>query len=182
MESSPYRKPSAGMPSATGWPCLFARLREFELPRLQKQPNPWRVIDRKRGVIDLSNEPCASHRRLTTILPVLSAWLRWMNSHAVPFHPLNHWEKFRLTRATVLAHRYATPAAVGRQGLTIHGTKVYSMARRSYISCRLALTGVSCVHVSEPAGTTERFVRAEFYRKAAKEEARKYFSLMPKRV
>ena len=163
---------------------LFAGLRRSELQQIHKQPDPWRVIDRKRGVIDLSNKPWVANRRIITILPVLSAWLDWMKAHDVPFFPRNHFEKFRLTRAAILAHRYATPAAAaeGRQGLTIDGTKVYAMARRSYISYRLALTGVSYAHVSEEAGTTEQLIRSEYYRKATKEEAQRYFSLKPNRV
>ena len=53
------------------------------------------------------------------------------------------------------------------------------MARRSYISYRLALTGVSYANVSDESGATERLLRSEYYRKVSKEEAERYFSLKP---
>ena len=56
------------------------------------------------------------------------------------------------------------------------------MARRSYISYRLALSDGSYARVSEEAGTAEQFVRSDFYRKSTKEEAQKYFSFKPNRV
>ncbi len=165
---------------------LFAGLRDCELQRLQKQPDPWQVIDLTRGLIDLTRAPFAyaSNRRTITLLPAALAWLRWMKARDIPFYPLNHWEKFRITRATVMASRYATPAAAaaGRQGLIIGEKKVYAMARRSYISYRLALTGVSYANISDESGTTERLLRSEYYRKASKEEAERYFSLKPNSV
>ena len=163
---------------------LFAGLRKRELEKIQRHPDPWRVIDLKCGVIDLSNEPWAAHRRIITILPVLSAWLGWMKAHDVPFLPPNHYEKFHVTRNAVLAHRGATPpsATEGRPDQTSDEKKVYSMARRSYISYRLALSDGSYARVSEEAGTAEQFVRSDFYRKSTKEEAQKYFSFKPNRV
>jgi len=80
-----------------------------------------------------------------------------MKVRGVPFYPLNHWEKFRVPGATV-------------------------MARRSYISYRIALSGASYAHVSDEAGTTGRLLRSEYYRKASKEDAERYFSLKPASV
>ena len=86
---------------------LFAGMRRHEIERLHTHPSPWKVIDLKRGIIDLTDEPCARNRREITILPVLRAWLSWIKAFEVPFYPPNHWEKFRLVRASVLGHRYA---------------------------------------------------------------------------
>ncbi len=87
---------------------LFAGVRDCELQRLQRQPDPWRVVDFRRGQIDLSRAPIAyaSNRRIIKLLPVTLTWLRWMKARGVPFHPLNHGQKFRVTRATVMASRY----------------------------------------------------------------------------
>jgi len=63
----------------------------------------------------------------------------------------------------------------------IVGKKVDALARRSKISYRLALTGASYAHVSDEAGATERLLRSEYYSKASKEDAEKYFSLKPTR-
>jgi len=163
---------------------LFAGIRKCELERIQKDPDPWRVIDLKRGLIDLSNVGWAAHRRIIKILPVLSAWLGWMKARDIPFLPTNHYEKFHITRNAVMAYRQATAPSdeEGSSGEASGGTKVYAMARRSYISYRLALTGASRARVSEDAGTTEQFVRSDFYRKVTKEEAKRYFSLKPNRV
>jgi len=54
--------------------------------------------------------------------------------------------------------------------------------RRSCISYRLALTGASYAHVSDEEGTTERLLRSEYYRKASKDDAERYFSLKPASV
>ena len=161
---------------------LFGGLREYELQRIQMRKNPWEVVDFKRGMIDLSDTPTACHRRLVSILPVLAAWLHWMKARDVPFHPPNHWEKFRTTRATVLAHRFPSAAKPRERRLSpqFQGKKVYSMARRSYVSYRLALTGSSFAHVAEGSGITERLLRSDFTRKVAREEAQEYFGLKPK--
>lgn len=165
---------------------LFAGLRDSELQRLQRQANPWQIVDLEHGVMDLTKAPFAyaSNRRLIKLLPVAISWLKWMKCRDIPFYPLNHWEKFRVTRATVLASRYASAAAAAasRSGFILNEKRVYAMARRSYISYRLALTGASYAHISDEAGATERLLRSEYYRKASKDEAERYFSLKPNRV
>ena len=47
---------------------------------------------------------------------------------------------------------------------------------------RLALTGASYAHVSDEAGATGRLLRSEYYRKASKEDAERYFSLIEARI
>ena len=56
------------------------------------------------------------------------------------------------------------------------------MARRSYISYRLALTGVSSAHISDESGTIERLLRSAYYRPASSAEAERSFSLKPNRI
>jgi hypothetical protein len=161
---------------------LFAGLRVDELRNIQKLPIPWSVIDFRKGVIDLRGTQTQQFARLVTIQPVLGSWLQWIKTKNVPFFPLNHWDKLRVTRATVLANRRALSGTGGsrRPAFSVPGRRVCSIARRSYISYRMALTGVSYAHVAEDSGTTENLLRTEYYRKATKEEAERYFSLTPK--
>lgn len=163
---------------------LFAGLRGHEIQRLNALPHPWDIIQLKRGVIDLSGTPVVSGRRVIPILPVLHAWLTWVRARRVPFYPSNHWEKFRMVRAIAIGHRYSNPAeaAAGRQGRSIQGKAVYAVARRSYVSYRLALDGASYVEISDEVGNSEQFLRTHFYRKASTAEAKRYFALTPAAV
>ncbi|MBA4135849.1 MAG: hypothetical protein C0518_00870 [Opitutus sp.] len=172
---------------------LFAGLRACELQRLQELADPWAAVDWKQGTLDLSSPRVAArpNRRKLKLVPCALAWLRWMKERNVPFFPANSWEKVGRMRARILAVRTASSAAgsvgTGLQkkahGLELNGQLVYGMARRSYLSYRLALeeggpTGSALV--ADEVGLTERLLRADYAGKAARAEALRYFALAPK--
>jgi hypothetical protein len=149
---------------------LFGGLRHCELSWLQSQRDPWQLFTTR---IDLTGLPTRLNRRVVDILPVLSAWLVWMKDHGVPFQPPNHFAKLRLTRAAVLAPRFNGPPP---------DTRVHAMARRTYVSYRLALTTSSYVRVADDTGVTERLLRSRFSLLVTRAEAEHYFSLRPSAV
>ena len=159
---------------------LFAGMRALEIMWLQERPDPWKLVDLRRGVIDLSGYEAVWQRRQIPILPVLRAWLDWIKAFKVPFCPPNHWNKFKALRISVLAHRLpGSTSAAEEKGAP---AKITAMARRSFIAYRLALAGASYVEISEQIGNKESFMRREFYQKASKPEGEIYFSLTPARV
>lgn len=160
---------------------LFAGLRTHEIKRLNALPDPWALIDLRRGVIDLSGSKIVSGRRVIPISVCLAAWLRWVRARGLRFMPSNPWPKFRRVRAIALAARYQDDnhATAGGHGRSIDGKKVYAMARRSYMSYRVALDGASYVELTDEVGTSEVFLRTKFYRKASRADALRYFALSP---
>lgn len=162
---------------------LFAGLRASELRRIQQQPAPWRVVDWDRETIDLAHAPFAygQNRRSVALVPSALEWLRWMQREGKPFYPVNYWEKFRQVRAQIMASRYPSELAAraAGHGREFQGMKVYAMARRSYVSYRLALEGVSYAHVSDQVGMSEHLLRSDYYRKASQAEAERYFQIRP---
>jgi hypothetical protein len=99
----------------------------------------------------------------------------------VPLYPPNHWQKFRLVQSLALAHRY--PDKTCETGKNAHSDKkAYAIARRSYISYRVALSGASFVNTVDEVGNSERFIRSDFYRKVSPDQAKEYFGLEPKRI
>jgi len=111
---------------------LFAGMRAREIMWLQEQPAPWKLVDRRRGVIDLSGYEAVWQRRRIPILPVLRAWLDWIKAFEVPFCPPNHWNKFKALRASVLPHR--CPGSISASQGKSAPAKITAMARRSFIA------------------------------------------------
>lgn len=163
---------------------LFAGLRACELKCLQELVDPWAVVDWKLGTIDLSAPRLAArqNRRKLTLVPCALAWLKWMKERNVPFFPSNSWEKVGRMRARILAGRTASITTAKAHGCELDGQLVYSMARRSYLSYRLALEEggpIGSALVADQVGLTERLLKADYSGKASRAEAIRYFALQP---
>lgn len=163
---------------------LFAGLRNTEIEWIHRHRTPWRIIDLRHRRINLSEFPTKTSRRVIPIPRALRSWLNWVRARQVPLYPPSFWERFRVVRAKVLGPRYASDdrEAAGHGGRNFEGKAVYAMARRSYMSYRVALAGASFREVSDEIGNTETFIRSHFYRKATPEDARRYFGLAPRVV
>jgi integrase len=157
---------------------LFAGLRTQEIRWLHDHRDPWSVIRKGTGVIDLRDQPPKSSPRIVPILPVLRPWLAWMRKRDVPFLPLDHWKVRRGLKLAVLTARFGSVAG-SRSGEQV---RFYNMARRTYISYRLALPGASYAEVSNDVGNSELILRKFYAQRASRAEAQRYFSLTPNRL
>jgi hypothetical protein len=162
---------------------LFAGLSRNELELWQRAEDPWRAIDMRCRLITLT-PPVAVAPRTIRMQPNLAAWLHWIRPRGVPFYPANHYDKYRITRALALGHRYknAAEAEAGKHGRRVEGRAAVGMARRSFISYRLALSGASFAEVADEVVRHEVHLKTRFYRKTTPEEAEKYFRLGPRAV
>lgn len=157
---------------------LFAGLRTGEVCRLQAHPDPWSLIHRDTGVIDLRDQPLKCGPRVVPILPVLHSWLDWIRDRGAPFLPPNFWKARRHLKREVLFDRFGT--SVGSR--THEAVPFHDMARRTYLAYRLALPGLSHADVSNDVGNSEANLRKFYARRASRGDARRYFSLTPDRV
>lgn len=158
---------------------LFAGLRTVEIKALQRLPNPWSVVLWGPGVLDLPATVTKTDSRLVPILPVLRVWLRWLQAHDRPFFPRNPWPKLRAIRQTALARRGA-PLPLGRSRLT--ELRSHNIARRTYISCRLALPAAGYAAVADAVGNSEEMIRHHYHRRVSARDARDYFALTPDQI
>jgi hypothetical protein len=165
---------------------LFAGLRDCELKGIQARADPWAVVDWKEGAIDLRDARfvSATNRRRIILVPCAIAWLTWMKERNLPFYPRNSWEKVGRMRARIMAARDFGPGQghVTRNGRQLGDKLVYSIGRRSYLSYRLALEDggpAGSAIVADHVGLTERLLKADYSGKASREEAERYFALMP---
>jgi hypothetical protein len=60
--------------------------------------------------------------------------------------------------------------------------RFYNIARRSFLSYRLALPGASYAEVSNEAGNNEAILRKYYRRKVTRQEAVQYFGLRSNKV
>ena len=147
---------------------LFGGIRSAEIRRLQAQPSPWTMLRLESGVIDIPAAISKNRPRIVPISPVLRAWLGEVQRYRFPIYPRN-WAK-KLRRLRRLLAREGRPGAFSP-----------NMARRSFISYRLALAGASYAEVAAAAGNSEPTIR-KFYRcLVSREAARQYFSLGPEK-
>lgn len=158
---------------------LFAGLRTEEIRWLHHHRDPWSLIRFNTGVVDLRDQPAKAGPRVVPILPALRAWLQWARKHDAPFLPLNHWKTRKRIKREVLAARFGSAVAGSR---FVEQPRFYNMARRSYISYRLALPGASYAVVSNDVGNSEHILRKFYVQRATRADAEHYFSLKPSRV
>ena len=153
---------------------LFAGLRTQEIRRLQEYPDPWSLVRMSSRVIDLPNEVAKVHSRRIPILPVLGAWLKWVRRRDVPFFPKNHYVKCRRLRNAVMQERCDPMTARHRE--TKPNVKApiwaFNVARRSYISYRLARPGANYAAISDEVGNSESVIRAHYARHVTAAAAR----------
>ena len=163
---------------------LFAGLRTEEIRRLQAEASPWSVVRLDSRVIDLPDHVTKTGARLVPILPVLQPWLAWVRKREIPFFPANHFLKCRRLREAVLAARSAPLEKHHRE--TRPGLRspiwAFNIARRSYISYRLATEEASYVELANEIGNSEAMIRKNYFRRVNGADARAFFSLTPDRV
>lgn len=145
---------------------LFGGIRHAEIRRLQAQPTPWTMIRLEAGVIDLPAAISKNRPRLVPISPVLRAWLEYLRRYRFPIYPRDCAKKMRRVRR--LLTQAGRPAA---------GSP--NMARRSFISYRLALPGANYATVAAEAGNSEPMIRNYYRCRVTREAAQEYFSLGP---
>ena len=163
---------------------LFAGLRTEEIRRLQAHPARWSLVRLRSLAIDLPDAVAKTHARIVPILPVLRPWLELVKEGGLPFFPASHYMKCRRLRNAVMedrcgpltAHHRATNPQV-RPPLW-----AFNIARRSYISYRLACAGANYAELSNEVGNSEAMIRQHYYRRVSGQAARAYFSLTPDRV
>lgn len=157
---------------------LFAGLRMHEIRQLHEHRDPWSLIQRATGVIDLRDQPTTFGPRLVPILPVLHPWLEWIREHNIPFLAPNYRKARRRLKREVLAGRFGTSVGSSEH----EAVPFHDMARRSYISYRLTQPGASYAEVSNDVGNSERNLRKFYALRASPDDARRYFSLTPDRM
>lgn len=160
---------------------MFSGLRAGEIRRIALHPSPWSLIRLDTGVIEVTSQLAKTRGRLVPIQPVLRQWVKWIKFRKAPLYPPNHRDRCRWVRA-ILADRLGEPleGELGSPGQK--DQRFFNIARRSYLSYRLALPGSSLTKVSEEAGNSEVILRRFYDRRATAAEARQYFALTPYRV
>lgn len=160
---------------------LFAGLRSTEIKRLHQHQDPWSLINLGTGVISIPRSLAKTRDKQIPIRPVLRQWLRWVRFRNYPLYPPNHRDKCRWVRAVVAHRRERTPedfpTGPGRKD-----HRYYNIARRSYLSYRLALPDASFADVANEAGNNEIVLRKYYQRRTTRREALQYFALFPRRV
>jgi hypothetical protein len=148
---------------------LFGGIRTTEIRRLQAQPSPWTMIRLEAGVIDIPAAVSKNRPRLVPVLPVLRGWLEYLRRYRFPLYPRDGERKLSRTRR--LLTRAGRAAAFSP-----------NLARRSFISYQLALSGASYAAVAAAAGNSEQTIR-QFYRcRVTREAAQQYFALGPDKI
>ncbi len=82
----------------------------------------------------------------------------------------------------IAAHRQENAAAFVPAGHAGRDPRYYNIARRSYLSHRLALPLASYADVAREGGHNEVVLRRYYERRVSAREAREYFALTPSRV
>lgn len=95
--------------------------------------------------------------------------------------PPNQREKCRWVRA-IAAHRQEKATAFVPAGNARRDPRFYNIARRSYLSHRLALPLASYADVAREGGHNEIVLRRYYGRRVSAREAWEYFALTPSRV
>ena len=102
----------------------------------------------------------------------------------LPFFPPSHYMKCRRLRNAVLEDRCGPLTA--RHRATNPQVRppiwAFNIARRSYISYRLACAGANYAELSNEVGNSEAMIRQHYFRHVSRQAARAYFSLTPDRV
>ncbi len=160
---------------------LFAGLRATEIKRIQQRPDPWSLINLDTGMIEITRQTAKTRARLIPIRPVLRQWLRWVRFRNYPLYPPGQRDKCRWVRVVIAHRREQTPEDFPNgPGQKDH--RFYNIARRSYLSYRLALPEASYAQVADEAGNNEWVLRKYYQRRATRKEALQYFGLTPRRV
>jgi integrase len=161
---------------------LFAGIRTHELRRLQAHPYRWSLV--RPTVIEIPHEISKMWGRRIPVMPVLKPWIEWMRKHDIPIFPIDHFRKTHQLKNLVLGPRINLLAekfsAMRPDDAPPHWT--YNIARRSFISYRMALAGASYASLSHEVGNTETVIRNYYYRHVTAKAAKAYFSLTPDRV
>lgn len=163
---------------------LFAGLRTEEIRRLHQSGNQWQFVRLRSHVIDLPQEMAKTYARRVPILPVLVPWLKLVRDRHVPFFPPAHYYKCSRLRDAVIASRSVPLTAQHRAAHPEYRPPIwaYNIARRSYISYRLASAQASYVEIANEVGNSEEIIRAHYVRHVTRRDAEAYFSLTPDRL
>lgn len=160
---------------------LFSGIRTKEIERVQRLPDPWSVVRWGAGVIDLPAAVTKSGARWMPLNPTLRQWLKWIERQGLEFFPKCFWHRTTSVRRRIWAERIGKRDSVGASWRS-QVSRVSNAARRSYISYRLALPGVSYLQVSAEVGSFETVLRKNYQYAVSRAEAEAYFALTPDRV
>jgi len=154
---------------------LFSGLRASEIARIQQSPDPWEIVSLRRETIEVSAAISKTCSRIIRMPPVLRRWLEWLKPKGLPFF-VNHKVQQSRTILALLSERNAL-----RHPLRVAGKdmRLYNIARRTYVSYRLALPGASYADVSHDCGNREAVLRRFYRQPATQEDAERFFSLTP---
>lgn len=163
---------------------LFAGLRTEEIRRLQHANARWNLIRLRAEVIDLPEEIAKTYARRIPILPVLRPWLELARERRVPFLPSSHYLKCRRLRNRVLELRTAALDRHHHQNTPEYRPPIwgFNIARRSFITYRVASGQVSYAELANEVGNSESILRRHYFRHATRKDAEEYFSLTPDRL
>ncbi|MBP6505953.1 MAG: hypothetical protein KA257_00180 [Opitutaceae bacterium] len=157
---------------------MFAGLRTAEVQRLEALADPWQVIKLDAGVIDLRSQITKTWPRTVPVLPVLRAWLELIKRRDLLFYPRNFHNRCRQVRDAALTSHMPRELSGGHK-TTGSSRWAVNIARRSYISYRLAQPQASFAEVSLSAGNSEEVIRKHYHRKVSECDALRYFELFP---
>lgn len=159
---------------------MFAGMRTSEIKAVQQLPNPWSIIKLGPGVIDLSASVTKTIARTVPINETMRRWLRWMKARDLRFMPRNCWAKTTIVRKRALGERMQPLKRAGSS--RVYDPRTFNLGRRSYISYRIAMPGVSFADVSLEVGNNEEIMRKHYFRRVTRRDAVKYFDLMPEKI
>lgn len=163
---------------------LFAGLRTEEIRRLQRFAGRWDLVRLRSEVIDLPREVSKAYARRVPILPVLRPWLEIVAARRIPFFPPSHYVKCRRLRNRVLAPRTGALDEKSRRDQPEgHSTRwAFNIARRTYISYRMASGDANYAELSHEVGNSEAMLREHYVRHVTKEDAKIFFALTPDQI
>ncbi|MBA4135847.1 MAG: hypothetical protein C0518_00860 [Opitutus sp.] len=163
---------------------VFAGLRTEEIRRLQRFNHRWNLVRLRSAVIDLPHEIAKTYARRVPILPVLRPWLEIVAARRLPFFPPSHYVNCRRLRNRVLAPRTAAfdEKHRGDQSKIPPSRWAFNIARRTYISYRLASGDANYAELSHEVGNSEAMLREYYVRHVTREDAKIFFALTPDRI
>lgn len=160
---------------------LFSGLRVNEIRGLGAQDDPWACFNLDAGLISLPKSLAKTRGRQIRISPVLRQWLKWVQFTHSPLHPPNRPAKCQWIRTLLVRTRGRIAKELdlpeGRRD-----ERFYNIARRTYLSYRLALPGASYAEVSGEAGNSESVLRKYYRLQVSRRDALRYFRLFPGRL